>query len=252
VPDFRYAQRCPLARAAEIVADRWTLPLVRELLLGPLRFRDLQRRLPGLSTSVLSDRLRHLEAHGLTEREVLPRPASASVYRLTPDGEALREPVLALARWGARFLDRSRPGDHFEPAWIRLALEAAARAEPAPEARYEVRVRGTDPPVAFEVRAGPGGVRVGPRSGPPDWVLSAEAATCFAVLGGALPPAAALEGGGLDVRPGPGGGAGDPLAAARAFFDLFASPVPEAPAREAVPENDHRRSPEAGPSDPGA
>ena len=118
--EFRYAQFCPLARAAEVVGERWTLLIARELLLGPKRFSDLREALAGVSSSVLADRLARLERRDVVAWRRLPPPAAARVYELTETGRALEPVVLALARWGARFLTAPEPGDQLEPAWVRL------------------------------------------------------------------------------------------------------------------------------------
>lgn len=95
-----YADVCPIARALDVVGERWALLVVRELLLGPQRFSDLRRALPGASSNVLTDRLRELEGHGVLRRRTLPPPAASSVYELTERGREL-EPVLdALGMWG--------------------------------------------------------------------------------------------------------------------------------------------------------
>src|SRR6266852_4653604 len=100
----RYDQFCALARAAEILGERWTLLIVRELLLGPRRFSDLRERLDGVSPSVLTERLGRIEKIGLVRRSVLPPPAASTVYELTEHGDALRPAVHELIRWGGRFL----------------------------------------------------------------------------------------------------------------------------------------------------
>jgi DNA-binding HxlR family transcriptional regulator len=130
--EFRYAQHCPLARATEVVGERWTLLVVRELLLGPKRFSDLKRALVGVSTSVLSDRLARLEDRGVIARRELPPPTPAALYELGEIGRGLVPAMVELARWGFRFLDRFHSGDHFEPAWLRLGFTAFARKTPTP------------------------------------------------------------------------------------------------------------------------
>ena len=100
------AQFCPVARAVEVLGERWTLLIGRELLIGPQRFSDLLRRLPGISTSVLAARLASLEERGLVMRRVLPPPAPANVYELTEAGGQGLKPLLhQLARFGLRFMD---------------------------------------------------------------------------------------------------------------------------------------------------
>src|ERR1700742_256069 len=96
-----YGQMCPISRSLDIVGERWSLLIVRELLLGPKRFKDLLTELPAMGTNRLSERLKSLEADGILTRAVLPPPGEAHVYVLTELGEGLRQPVVSLARWGA-------------------------------------------------------------------------------------------------------------------------------------------------------
>ncbi|HKT81950.1 MAG TPA: winged helix-turn-helix transcriptional regulator [Vicinamibacterales bacterium] len=105
----KYHQFCPVARASEIVADRWTPLILRELVLGSHRFNDIERGLPGISRSLLASRLRDLEASGVVER--LPRPQSKlAEYHLSEAGRELETIVEALGRWGARWaFDDPRP-----------------------------------------------------------------------------------------------------------------------------------------------
>jgi DNA-binding HxlR family transcriptional regulator len=96
-----YGDRCGIARALDVVGERWALLVVRELLLGPKRFTDLRAGLPHVSPDVLSQRLRDLEAAGILQHHKLPPPASAQVYALTARGRELEPVVLALGRWGS-------------------------------------------------------------------------------------------------------------------------------------------------------
>src|SRR6478752_477301 len=95
-----YSQVCGVARALDLLGERWTLLIVRELLLGPKRFGALEEALPGIGPNLLSARLASLSEAGLIERVELPPPASVSAYALTERGEGLREPVEAMAVWG--------------------------------------------------------------------------------------------------------------------------------------------------------
>jgi DNA-binding HxlR family transcriptional regulator len=97
-----YGDRCGIARALDLVGERWALLVVRELLLGPKRFTDLRAGLPHLSPDVLSQRLRELEQSGVLRRRKLPPPAGARVYELTEWGRELEPLVLQLGRWGSR------------------------------------------------------------------------------------------------------------------------------------------------------
>ncbi|WP_157254389.1 winged helix-turn-helix transcriptional regulator [Nonomuraea typhae] len=133
-----YGQFCGLARALDVVGDRWNLLIVRELLPGPLRYNELKTSLAGIATNLLAERLRSLEGNGIVER----RLGDAGVlYALTPWGAGLREPMEALGRWGAPLLATGRGDDAFQPRWLALALPAMLRgvtAAPALELGLEV------------------------------------------------------------------------------------------------------------------
>jgi len=133
-----YGQFCGLARALDVVGDRWNLLIVRELLPGPMRYNELKTSLAGIATNLLAERLRSLEGNGIVER----RLGDAGVlYALTPWGAGLREPMEALGRWGAPLMMTGRDGDSFQPRWLVLALPAllrGVRAAPALELGFEV------------------------------------------------------------------------------------------------------------------
>jgi DNA-binding HxlR family transcriptional regulator len=97
-----YGDRCGIARALDVVGERWALLVVRELLLGPKRFTDLRAGLPHIGPDVLSQRLRELEQAGIVRRHTLAPPAASRVYELTSRGQELEPVVLALGRWGSR------------------------------------------------------------------------------------------------------------------------------------------------------
>src|SRR5581483_11856359 len=97
-----YGDACGIARALDVVGERWALLVVRELLLGPLRFSDLRRALPKASSNLIADRLRELDERGVIHRRRLPPPAGSWVYELTEWGRELENVVLALGAWGLR------------------------------------------------------------------------------------------------------------------------------------------------------
>lgn len=133
-----YGQFCGLARALDIVGDRWNLLIVRELLAGPLRYAALMASLPGIASNLLSERLRAMEAAGVVERRLGERGV---LYGLTSWGQELREPMEGLGRWGAPLLATGRGDDAFRPRWLTLALPAMLRgrtASPAVELGFEV------------------------------------------------------------------------------------------------------------------
>ena len=154
----RYGQRCPAAIALDVIGERWTLLIVRELLLGPKRFTDLADGLPGIGTNILTNRLAGLQEQGVVEKRTLPRPTPVAVYELTDAGRALAPVLRELRAWGARFGPAPRRGDAVQPAWI---VQAAASRNPrlGPGRSCELRVgddsfslTGTDDGV--DVRAG--------------------------------------------------------------------------------------------------
>src|SRR6516225_10062018 len=104
-----YGQFCGFARAVEVVGERWAFLIVRDLLIGPRRFTDLHRGLPGIPTNVLTARLKELEEAGVVRRRVLPRPEGSVVYELTEYGRELEPTVVELGRWGAKTLGDARP-----------------------------------------------------------------------------------------------------------------------------------------------
>jgi DNA-binding HxlR family transcriptional regulator len=106
-----YGQYCGLARALELVGERWALLIIRDLLVGPRRFTDLRRGLPRIPTNVLADRLKELERDGIVRRRILPRPASATVYELTPYGAQVEDAVMRLGMWGAQSLGEPSPDE---------------------------------------------------------------------------------------------------------------------------------------------
>src|SRR3954469_4530092 len=105
-----YNQYCGLAYALDMVGERWTLLIVRELIAGPRRFKDLIDGLPGISTNLLAERLRNLEQQGMIRRRTLPPPAGSAVYELTALGQALEKALLELGKWGSQFVPPSMEG----------------------------------------------------------------------------------------------------------------------------------------------
>ncbi|GAB3965443.1 winged helix-turn-helix transcriptional regulator [Actinoallomurus acanthiterrae] len=138
-----YNQYCATARTLDIVGERWTLLLIRELLTGPKRFGDLQNSLRGLGTGLLSARLKHLEREGLAQKVTLPPPARTPAYALTEAGEELELAVLALAQWGLKWaMGERREGETYHPGWTVLGLRSIFVPESAVglRATYEFRI----------------------------------------------------------------------------------------------------------------
>jgi DNA-binding HxlR family transcriptional regulator len=122
----KYDQYCPMAHALDLVGERWSLLIVRELLEeGPLRYTDLHCRLGGCGTNILAARLKDLERGGVVSRRRLPPPAASTVYELTDYGEGLRPVMHQLAHWGARSLGPPVRDDALDPGWLAGALRVA-------------------------------------------------------------------------------------------------------------------------------
>ena len=156
----RYNQFCAVARAAEIVGERWTLLIIRELLLSSMRFGDLRARLDDISPALLTDRLNALMEAGAVQRAALPAPFNAQVYELTETGRAVQPAIRELIRWGGRFLFPVRKGETFEPDWVLLALEAVARRTAVPQCRIGLRIPHGSDLAAFIIEGGPEGTRI--------------------------------------------------------------------------------------------
>lgn len=210
----RYSQFCALARAAELVGERWTLLIIRELLLGPKRFSDLRAGLDGISSSVLSDRLARLEEAGVVRRAALEPPAASTVYELTDDGRALQPAIFELIRWGGRFLLPPRPGERMEPDWMRLALAACARKGPTPERSFEVHVSEGEKSAVIHVAGGPDGTSVDEGPAEADVTIRGDGLAVLGLMAGLVDPQEAVHSGRIEAE-------GD-LAALPVFSDLFA------------------------------
>jgi DNA-binding HxlR family transcriptional regulator/putative sterol carrier protein len=136
-----YGDSCGIARALDVVGERWALLVVRELLLGPKRFTDLRDGLPRVGPDILSQRLRQLEQAGVLGRRKLAPPAGAQVYELTDRGRELEPIVLGLGRWGSRV--PMPPGDPelgVDSAMLALKTLFDVHAAEGLEASYELRL----------------------------------------------------------------------------------------------------------------
>jgi DNA-binding HxlR family transcriptional regulator len=194
VPRRSYEQFCSLAAALDVVGERWTLLVIRELMLGPRRFTDLLDGLPGVGRNLLSARLRHLEAEGLVRRDRLPPPAASQVYELTDEGMRLGPALAELGRWGVERLGERRPEQVFRPAWGMFPLSYMADREAARDLDETWEFRVGDAAFTLRVKGG----RVMPRTGraeAPDLVVRMDEDTLAALFSGTLPPLEALTSG---------------------------------------------------------
>lgn len=190
-----YGQHCGLARALDRIGERWTLLIVRELLVGPARYTDLRAALPGMATNLLAERLRALEAEGIVERRRLPPPAATTVYELTAIGRGLEEAVSALIRWGGHWMQEGpSQSDLFRPQWLALAVRALTRAGRAGDLLLTCRLEVDGHRFTLTVTGS--GVDVTAGDDPPaDVVLETDPRTMLALASGARPLAGAIESG---------------------------------------------------------
>jgi DNA-binding HxlR family transcriptional regulator len=179
-----YGQYCGLARALDVVGDRWNLLIVRQLLIAPARYRELLDGLPGVATNLLADRLRDLEAAGVVERR-LAEAGNAIVYALTPWGAELREPIDGLIRWSTPLMTRGPGGDHFRAEWLVLPLSALLASKPAARRSSTVGIAVDDQ--LLKVRSTRSGIEVSPHDGGDlDAVVRADASLVLGLAAGVL------------------------------------------------------------------
>jgi DNA-binding HxlR family transcriptional regulator len=181
-----YKQHCGLAKALDVIGDRWTLLIVRELLIRKsCRYTDLRNGLPGIATNLLADRLRELEQTGIISREDAPPPVATTLYQLTVRGRDLESIILQLGKWGAPLLKETGPGDAFSSHWLALPLKLFVRdrSPEAPPQSIEIRAGGE--PVTVQVAHGEVDIRLG-RAKSPDAVIIGGAMTILALMAGKL------------------------------------------------------------------
>jgi DNA-binding HxlR family transcriptional regulator len=208
----RYDDPCGIARALEVLGDRWALLVVRELVFGPRRFAQIRNGLHGVSPNVLSQRLRELEDAGVVRRELLAAPANVAVYGLTDRGQALEPVLLELGRWGSR--EPITTAEELSVNALLLALKTVFLPAAAVDATFRVHVGGE----SFLLTAAHGGLHV-VRDGTEQAAavtFECDVATLRSVAFGRLSVAAAVQAGRLAVS-------GDRRLAAR-FGRMF--PVP--------------------------
>lgn len=202
-----YHQYCALARALDIVGDRWTLLIVRELIPGPRRFTDLLDGLPGISRKLLAERLRALERDGIIARQELPPPAARQVYELTRDGRGLAAAVAPLIAWGGRRLGKRTPGESFNPRWPAVAMAALADREATKGINESYQYLVGDFAFHFKVEDGAAKLNDG-RAADPAVLLTTDADTWADIASGQITASSAAAKGALTIT-------GDPRALKR-------------------------------------
>lgn len=181
-----YDQYCTVAKALDVIGDRWTLLIVRELLLrGPSRYTDLRGGLPGIATNLLAERLRQLEDAGVVSREEAPPPVATTLFRLTSRGEELKPAIEALGRWGAPLMEQPTGHEAFRSHWLALPAELflTDRDPDRPPITIEVRTDGE----TMLIETVDGGVRASRGSADdPDAVLTGPPPLVLGTLTGRL------------------------------------------------------------------
>ena len=202
-----YDEYCSMAKALDLVGDRWTLLVVRELSLrGPSRYTDLRNGLPGVATNLLAERLRDLEAAGLVAREEAPPPVATTLFKLTPRGEGLKPVLDQLMLWGLPLMVEQKEGDVVRSHWLAGAIELMlndARPDGDP---VTLELRTGDEPIAVVARDGVVTATLGPASDP-DAVITGPPRPILGMLLG-LRERAEAEAQGVKVE-------GDPAALTR-------------------------------------
>jgi len=215
VTERSYGQYCGLAGALDLVGERWTLLIVRELMSGPKRYTDLADGLPGIGTSLLAKRLAKLENGGVIKRRLLPPPAAATVYDLAPAGHELAAALVPLITWGLRHAVPEAPGNRqFNATWCVLPFTQPAHPQALVgiEATYEFRIRDTS--ALLLVHDGHAEL-LPPGTATPDTIISMDPATVAALGAGRSTISEAAADGTITVD-------GD-LNAAAALFAAFES-----------------------------
>ncbi len=195
----RYAQYCAVARALDLVGERWTLLVVRSLLMGPQRYTDLRDALPGIATDLLTARLRALEEAGYVRRRQLPRPTPVTVYELTDAGWLLGPVVLSLAEVGLAHLGSPLGEQDVNADALVLLLRASFRPRFAgghAPTSYQLELDGEP----YAVQSHDASVQTGRgRATDPVCTLRASPRTLAEMLSGVLSPDAAIADGQLEL-----------------------------------------------------
>lgn len=181
-----YEQYCSVAKALDVVGDRWVLLIVRELTVaGPSRYTDLLRGLPGIATNLLADRLREMEQADLVRREEAPPPIATTLFHLTERGEALRPVLEELGRWGAPLMAVPTEGNEFRSHWLVFPFELHLVDRTPKEPPITIEVRTGDEPMLIETVQGKIRSRPG-KAANPDVVISGRPGPILGLLTGRL------------------------------------------------------------------
>jgi DNA-binding HxlR family transcriptional regulator len=194
-----YDEYCAIAKSLDLVGDRWTLLIVRELALrGACRYTDVRNGLPGIASNLLAERLRELERAGVIAREDAPPPIATTLFRLTPRGDQLRPVLDALFRWGLPLMTEQKPSDAVRSHWLAGALESMLTDRQPDASPVTLELRTGDQPIVIETREGTIHTRLGPAASP-DATLTGPPRPILGLLLGLLQPADA-KANGVDYR----------------------------------------------------
>jgi len=190
-----YDEYCAIAKSLDVVGDRWTLLIVRELALrGACRYTDVRNGLPGIASNLLAERLRELEHAGVIAREDAPPPIATTLFRLTPRGEQLRPVLEDLIRWGLPLMAEQKPRDAVRSQWLAWALELMLADRQPDASPVTVELQTGDQPIVIETRDGTIRTRLGPADSA-DATLTGPPKPILGLLLGLLQPADAKANG---------------------------------------------------------
>jgi DNA-binding HxlR family transcriptional regulator len=162
-----YDEYCAIAKSLDVVGDRWTLLIVRELALrGACRYTDVRNGLPGIASNLLAERLRDLEHAGVIAREDAPPPIATTLFRLTPRGEQLQPVLEDLIRWGVPLMTEQHPGDAVRSHWLAWALELMLTDRQPDASPVTLELQTGDQPIVIETHDGAIHTRLGPADHP--------------------------------------------------------------------------------------
>ena len=193
----RYDDACAAAHGMDLIGERWAMPVIRELLMGPRRFSDLKKSLNGISANVLTQRLEGLEAAGILGRRKLPPPASVQVYELSPWGYEAAPIFQALGRWAVRS-PRHDPSRPFSPVSLMLSLRTMFRPEAAGDARGRIQLRMGEESFFWTLDAGQVGIGRG-EIPDPDAIVTGSPTAIASIVYGGRPPQDAMAAGDLTI-----------------------------------------------------
>jgi len=188
-----YGEYCSIAKALDVVGDRWTLLIVRELLIrGGCRYTDLKDGLPGIATNLLADRIRELESAGLIRREEAPPPIAATLFHLTEAGAELLPVLDAIGRWGVRYMIEPADDDEFRGHWFAFPARFFLRDRAPLGPPVSIELRAANNPAVIEISSGTIRTRLGTAAAP-DLILAGEPRLILGLFAGKLTAIQAAE-----------------------------------------------------------